>query len=128
MRQAVAAVKDLPMGIEVADARRVHRSSIQQRRAWPTRINSQFWTYGGYKPPLPVATNRRSQLLGVADSSVIGVDPFALPPHLSLNDARVVELADTADLKSVACMGVRVQVPPRAPSLPSVTTGACGRR
>ena len=29
------------------------------------------------------------------------------------SNARVVELVDTPDLKSCACMGVRVQVPPR---------------
>jgi hypothetical protein len=32
---------------------------------------------------------------------------------LSKDDARVVELVDTQDLKSCVCMDVRVQVPPR---------------
>ena len=30
--------------------------------------------------------------------------------------ARVAELVDAVDLKSIACEGVRVQVPPRVPS------------
>ena len=41
------------------------------------------------------------------------VVPIAIGMVATREDARMVELVDTPDLKSCACMGVRVQVPLR---------------
>ena len=43
----------------------------------------------------------------------VGVASSNLVSRSILKSARVVELVDTPDLKSCACMGVRVQVPLR---------------
>ena len=58
--------------------------------------------------------------VGVASSNLVSRSKENLGVSTSLNDrdfflksARMVELVDTPDLKSCACMGVRVQVPLR---------------
>ena len=65
-----------------------------------------------YKPDLNVRQARVAQLVE-HNLAKVGVASSNLVSRSNKKSARMVELVDTPDLKSCACMGVRVQVPLR---------------